>query len=139
MGLDGNIIQIWDSLSLVQDTLKIHKNAISMCCSEKQNSAGGWKWVYYENYIQPDPNEKWKEIELNSEKFKVSSLGRVQSINGMITQGNLYSGYLRICRRIKNYYIHRLIALAFCPKEPDKNYKNHIDGNSTNNKASNLE
>jgi len=38
-------------------------------------------------------------------------------VNGMITQGNLELGYLRIGRETKNYSIHRLIALAFCPKE----------------------
>jgi len=47
------------------------------------------------------------EIEFDSEKFKVSSLGRVQTVNGIITQG----------------------SLTFCPKEPDKNYVNHIDAN----------
>ncbi|CAG8837493.1 22947_t:CDS:2 [Gigaspora margarita] len=79
------------------------------------------------------------EIEFNSEKFKVSSLGRVQSINGMIMQENLHDRYLRIGRGVRNYYIHRLVALAFCPKEQGKNYVNHIDGNPTNNKVSNLE
>ena len=32
-----------------------------------------------------------------------------------------------------------LVALAFCPKEEGKEYVNHIDGDSTNNRASNLE
>ena len=31
------------------------------------------------------------------------------------------------------------MALTFCPKEPDKNYVNHIDGDPTNNKILNLE
>ncbi|GES79854.1 putative HNH endonuclease [Rhizophagus clarus] len=42
----------------------------------------------------------------------------------------------RICCR---YFVHRLVALAFCPKEEGKEYVNHIDGNTTNNNASNLE
>ena len=57
--------------------------------------------MYYEDYIQPDPNEEWREIEFDSEKFKVSSLGRVQTVNGIITQGSLHSGYLRIGRGVK--------------------------------------
>ncbi|CAG8528923.1 14357_t:CDS:2 [Gigaspora margarita] len=90
--LDGNVVQIWDSISLA-------------------------------NHIEPDPNEEWREIVLDTRKFRVSSLGRIQLTNGITTQG---------------YLVHRLVALAFCPKEEGKEYVNHIDGNTTNNKASNL-
>ncbi|CAG8796810.1 3710_t:CDS:2, partial [Gigaspora rosea] len=65
-------------------------------------------------HIEPDPNEEWREIELDSRKFRVSSLGRTQLADGVITQ-------------------------AFYPKEEGKKYVNHIDGNTINNKSSNLE
>lgn len=140
IGLDGKIIRIWDSLTLVQNTLEIYKSAISMCCNGKRNFTGGYCWKYYKDYMEPNPNEEWKEVEFNSEKFKVSSLGRVQLKNGMISQGTLcHSGYLSIGRGSKNYLVHRLIALAFCPKKQGKDYVNHIDGNPSNNKVSNLE
>ncbi len=73
--------------------------------------------MYYEDYMKSNLNKEWKELEFDSEKFKVSSLGRVQLVNGMITQESLLLEYLRIGRGTKNYSIHRLIALAFCPKE----------------------
>ncbi|CAG8552687.1 11813_t:CDS:1, partial [Acaulospora colombiana] len=133
--LDGNVIQIWDSIALAGYTLKISRPHISACCSRKRNIAGGWRWMYYEDYIEQDPNEEWKEIEVDSRKFKVSSLGRVQLRNGLISRGSLDSRYLRV----EKYYIHRLVALAFCLKEEGKEYVNHIDGDSTNNNASNLE
>ncbi|CAG8456782.1 10681_t:CDS:2 [Ambispora leptoticha] len=139
VGLDGNVIQIWNLLSLVQDTLNIHKSAISMYYNKKRNSAGGWYWMYYEKYTKPDSNEEWKEIEFDSEKFKVSSLGRVQTVNGMIIQGSLLMGYLKVGRGLQSYMIQHLVALAFSSKEQGKDYVNHIDGNPTNNKALNLE
>ncbi|CAG8680266.1 23462_t:CDS:2, partial [Cetraspora pellucida] len=74
MSLDGNVVRIWDSITLASNTLK------------------------------RDSNEEWREIEINSRKFKVSSLGRI-----------------------------------WLPNEKDKEYVNHIDGDPTNNRASNLE
>ncbi|RHZ63858.1 hypothetical protein Glove_327g26 [Diversispora epigaea] len=79
----------------------------------KQNTADGWCWI-------------------------VSSLDKVQLPSGIITQGSFYAGYYRI-GQVHKYRVHRLVALAFCPKEKGKEYVNHIDGDSTNNKASNLE
>ena len=94
-------------------------------------------YMYYEDYIKQNSNEEWREIELNSRKFKVLSLGRVRLPNGLISRGSLDAGYLRVSR--ERYRVHRLVALAFCPKEEGKEYVNHIDGNSANNIASNLE
>ncbi|RIA87653.1 hypothetical protein C1645_776845 [Glomus cerebriforme] len=135
--VDGNVVQIWDSIRLASNTLKISETCISECCSGKQKTSGGWRWMYYEDHIEPDPNEEWREIELDSRKFRVSSLGRIQLTNGEITQGSLHIGYRKVAR--EGYLVHRLVALAFCFKEVGKEYVNHIDGNPTNNNASNLE
>ncbi|RHZ81154.1 hypothetical protein Glove_123g147 [Diversispora epigaea] len=109
--LDGNVVQIWNSICLASNTLKISN--ISACCREKRNTVEGWCWIYYENYIEQDPNEEWKEIELNSRKFRVLSLGKVQLSSGVITQGLLNMGYLAV----NGHLVYRLVALAFCPKE----------------------
>jgi hypothetical protein len=45
--------------------------------------------MYYEDYVEQNPDEDWREIEINSQKFRVSSLGRVQLTNGLITKGRL--------------------------------------------------
>jgi len=94
--------------------------------------------MYYNDYIKPNPNEKWKELEIKSEKFKVSSVGKVQLLNGMITQESLNVRYFQI-GQFHKFQVHHLVALAFCPKEQEKNYINHINRNPTNNKALNLE
>ncbi|CAG8640200.1 21430_t:CDS:1, partial [Dentiscutata erythropus] len=98
-----------------------------------------WAWMYYDDYIQSDPNEEWKEIEFDSQKIQVSSLGRVKLLNGIITQGSLSGRYFRVSSRYQKYIVHRLVATVFCLKEQGKNYINHIDGISTNNRVSNLE
>ncbi|CAI2198233.1 3231_t:CDS:2, partial [Funneliformis geosporum] len=128
---------VFPNPALASSTLKISGPHISQCCGKKLNTTGGWCWMYYEDYIEQNSNEEWRKIELNSRKFKVSSLGRVRLPNGLISRGSLDVGYLRVSR--EKHYVHRLVALTFCPKEDGKEYVNHNDGNSTNNIASNLE
>lgn len=41
--------------------------------------------------------------------------------------------------KVKKYLVHRLVASAFIDKNKDKIHVNHIDGNKSNNHASNLE
>lgn len=91
--------------------------------------------------------EKWKYIEDYEGLYEVSNLGRVRSLyTGKIlkprTQG---SGYLQVDLykdgKKKNYFIHRLVALAFIPND-DPEHKtevNHInDEDKTDNRACNL-
>jgi len=33
--------------------------------------------MYYENYMEKNPDEEWREIEINSQKFSVLSLERI--------------------------------------------------------------
>lgn len=91
--LDGDVIWIWDSANHAGITLNINRRNIIACCRGKRNIAGEWAWIYYDDYIESDPNEEWKELEIDSEKFKVSSLGRIRLLNGMITQGSLSGRY----------------------------------------------
>ena len=72
--LDREVVRVWNSIRLASNTLEIDGGCISECCSKKQNTASGWCWMYYEDYIERNSNEEWREIQLDSRKFRVSSL-----------------------------------------------------------------
>ena len=100
-----------------------------------------------------DPKlEKWKEIEFNVDlphaKYEISNYGRVKSYStretGKIIKGSNVNGYqaimIRFDKRItQSYYVHRLVAETFIPKESDdQHYVTHLDYDKSNNHVSNL-
>lgn len=96
--------------------------------------------------------EKWApidfQIELPHAKYEVSNYGRIKSYatrpNGKIIKGSNVNGYqavmVRFDKRItQSYYVHRLVADAFLPKEDkEKHYVIHLDYDKSNNHVSNL-
>ena len=91
--------------------------------------------------------------------YEVSSLGRVKSLERIIdgigrgfprvkkesilTPGVAGNGYLFVNLSkdglAKEYFVHRLVALAFIPNQDNKGDVNHKDGNKRNNIVDNLE
>ena len=97
-------------------------------------------------------NELWKPIVNFENRYEVSSMGNVRSIqdnHGRIickpkTILKSWNGkYLSVCLfykdKGKHELIHRLVAMAFIPNPDNKPQINHIDGNKHNNHVSNLE
>lgn len=106
--------------------------------------------------------EQWKPIKGYEGLYEVSNLGRIKSLGYSYIGSNQYgakthriikpcikktrinnNGYERVSltkeRKAKEYFVHRLVAIAFIDKTDDKNVVNHKDFNRTNNKAENLE
>ena len=106
--------------------------------------------------------EIWKDIPGYEAVYQVSNMGRVRSLDRTRIVKSPYGGImlrtdqgrevartdngngylivgLRINGKRRNYYVHRLVAYAFCEVVPGKNVVNHKDHNKRNNRFDNLE
>ena len=99
----------------------------------------------------------WKAVPEYEGLYEVSDSGEVRSVDkmikcanwrihkGQILKGTYNSkGYLRVQLTDRNgikkkCFVHRIVALAFCEKPEGCDVVNHLDCNTTNNRADNLE
>lgn len=56
---DGKLIKIWDCILDAENELNVLSSHISNVCKNKRKLAGGFVWVYEEDY---DPNKDYKRI-----------------------------------------------------------------------------
>lgn len=68
--------------------------------------------------FQLSSRNDWSENQILKlgRNYRVSATCIIQLASGMITQGSLCANYYRI-GRVHKYFVHRLVALVFCPKE----------------------
>ena len=97
--------------------------------------------------------EIWRDIEGYENRYQVSNLGNVKSLNycgntyteRILKPGKHHTGYLLVRLpsdnpdKPKNLLIHTLVAKAFIKNPDNKKLVNHKDGNKHNNTVSNLE
>ncbi len=100
--------------------------------------------------------EKWGPINTPTENYTISTTGRIksrsrhiESNNGTFrywperilkpTPGGTDGGYLCIVLDRKNYWVHKLVALAFIPNPENKRCVNHKNGDKMDNRVENLE
>ncbi len=103
--------------------------------------------------IMQNEKECWKDISGYEGKYQISNKGRIKSIlftNNQITKKQdkimkpqLRNKYLIINlskdSKRKQYSIHRLVAQEFIKNPNNYNVVNHLDYNTLNNNADNLE
>lgn len=85
--------------------------------------------------------EEWRGVFKYELTYEISNFGRLRNKkNKKLLYGRVGApGYIHFYLKGKNYYAHRLVALAFVPNPYHKNYVNHKDGNKVNNYIKNLE
>jgi len=107
----------------------------------------GFKWKF-ETPLTEKEGEEWKLItSMEKEGYYISSLGRLKTPlnvikdNFSITSNFTSDGYydIKIVKGGKHHRINRLVAIAFVPNPENKPYVNHINHNTLDNRAENLE
>jgi len=118
----------------------------SISCSTRgiYTTSYGFKWIIDDQLSLV--NEEWKNVVIDGQTFSqyfVSNLGRFKNYKGIIMENYKphHSGYIYVRVDKNKYALHRIMAYAFVENLDTEKYNvvNHIDGNKTNNSASNLE
>lgn len=109
------------------------------------------RWFSLEDF----EGEIWKDVVGYEGNYKVSNFGRVKALKRYYTNSNQQTtekimkafsngrGYFSVGlskkKKIKKFYIHRIVALAFIPNPFSLPHINHRDENKINNCVENLE
>jgi len=141
---------ISSSCTVASRQLGVSRASVSRCCQQK-GSINGFELRFVSDGDRTiQPQEEWRPMldprsgEIVPGKM-VSSLGRVRSKNGYVSQGYLErTGYFTTYIsgfKSRNELVHRLVACAFLqpPDSPSRVQVNHRDGNKENNAVQNLE
>ena len=138
------------SISSTARQLGLNASTVSRCC-HNHSAAKGFEFCFADMNATDLAGEQWRPMldpETGSEVpgRMVSSLGRVQSRQGIIHRGHLSRHGYYLTKVSSDSFksvkrVHRLVALAFLGQPPTKYHTqvNHKDGDKGNNAVENLE
>lgn len=121
---------------------------ISDVCKSKRKSAGGFKWKYSDDFIDNIMHNfdtvNAKQIDGYS-NYRVDLNGNIFSNRSkkILIPRELPSGYMCVGLSNKDgkkdFYVHRIVALAYLEKDLNKTHVNHKNGIKNDNRLENLE
>ena len=149
---DGTWIH-YASASEAARQLQLERTKISAICRGERGrkTTHGFEFRFAGTDGEDLNNEEWRPAILSDTSpphpvVRVSNLGRIMNSYKIISWGSRRSrtgdgGYRTSTIDGKSYRLHRLVNLTFNgpPPSPDCTEVNHVDGDRTNNAASNLE
>ena len=130
-------------------SIKVTQASLTQYCQSKAVRAG-YQFFYsdqrkYSLIVENGPNEHWRTYHINSRQwnYMVSNMGRVKVVyksgKERLKQPNGNVGaYYRVGFEKTNILLHRLVAKHFVENPTNLPFVDHIDGDSSNNVASNL-
>ena len=134
--------EVWTPYASVREAaraIQLNSGHVSLCCAKRQQQTSGYEFEFdVPTEAAVLPGEEWRIVAGTG--AQVSSHGRFRSTKGVITTPMpKKSGYVQVAILKKNYYIHRLIAVAFgLTRAEGQSTVDHIDGDPTNNRLDNL-
>jgi len=89
------------------------------------------------------PAEEWKKIPGVDIRYEASNTGRIRTVHPSLRCKTLatrkHQGYLSLRLTGRDWFVHRLVCLAFIPNPENKPQVNHKNGIKSDNRLENLE
>ena len=112
--------------------------------ARKGTACSGYLWRYETDADTQIQGEEWRSLDSRHirgiEGCQISSAGRIRNSSGRIKPQQVPPGtYPQVGWGTGTFYVHRLVALTFCPNPQELKIVNHINGIKGDARADNLE